>query len=44
MARNVGIGIQDFETIIKNDCFYIDKTSFGCVETTKLLPANFTFY
>ena len=28
MARTVGIGIQDFETIIKNNCFYVDKTSF----------------
>ena len=28
MARTVGIGIQDFETILKNGCFYIDKTSF----------------
>ena len=28
MGRTVGIGIQDFEDIIKNNCFYIDKTSF----------------
>ena len=28
MARTVGIGIQDFEKIIKGDYFYIDKTSF----------------
>ena len=28
MARTVAIGIQDFETIITNDCFYIDKTHF----------------
>ena len=28
MARTVGIGIQDFETIITNDYFYIDKTHF----------------
>ena len=28
MARTVAIGIQDFETCIVNDCFYIDKTSF----------------
>lgn len=28
MARTVGIGIQDFEKIIKNNYFYIDKTSF----------------
>lgn len=28
MARNVSIGIQDFETIIKNNYFYVDKTSF----------------
>ena len=28
MARTVGIGIQDFETIIANDYFYIDKTNF----------------
>ncbi len=28
MARTVGIGIQDFETIITNNYFYIDKTHF----------------
>ena len=28
MGRNVAIGIQDFEDVIKNDCFYVDKTSF----------------
>lgn len=28
MARTVGIGLQDFEKIIKNDCFYVDKTDF----------------
>ena len=28
MARTVAIGIQDFETIIQDDCFYIDKTRF----------------
>lgn len=28
MARAVGIGIQDFETVITNDCFYVDKTNF----------------
>jgi len=28
LGRTVGIGIQDFEDIIKNNCFYIDKTSF----------------
>ena len=28
MARTVGIGIQDFETVIVNDCFYVDKTKF----------------
>lgn len=28
MARTVAIGIQDFETFIVNDCFYIDKTAF----------------
>ncbi len=28
MGRTVGIGIQDFEEVIKNDCFYVDKTSF----------------
>ena len=28
MARTVGIGYQDFETIRKNDYFYIDKTHF----------------
>lgn len=28
MARTVGIGIQDFEQIITNHCFYVDKTDF----------------
>ncbi len=28
MARIVGIGIQSFEKLIKNNVFYIDKTSF----------------
>ena len=28
LGRTIGIGIQDFEDIIKRDCFYIDKTSF----------------
>ena len=28
MARTVAIGIQDFEKIIKNNYFYIDKTDF----------------
>lgn len=28
MGRNVSIGIQDYETIIKNNYFYVDKTSF----------------
>lgn len=28
MGRTVGIGIQDFGKIIKNNYFYIDKSSF----------------
>ena len=28
MARTVAIGVQDFATLIKEDCFYIDKTNF----------------
>ena len=28
MARTVAIGIQDFEQIRKNNCFYVDKTDF----------------
>ena len=28
MARTVAIGIQDFEQIRKNNCFYVDKTKF----------------
>ena len=28
MARTVGIGIQDYEKIIKGNVFYIDKTHF----------------
>lgn len=28
MARTIGIGIQNFEDLISNDYFYIDKTNF----------------
>ena len=28
MGRTVGIGIQDFEDVINNNCFYVDKTNF----------------
>ena len=28
MTRTVGIGIQDFEKLITNNSFYVDKTSF----------------
>lgn len=28
MARRAAIGLQDFEKIIKNECFYVDKTLF----------------
>lgn len=28
MGRTVAIGLQDFEQIIANNCFYVDKTSF----------------
>lgn len=28
MARTVSIGAQDFEEIISNNCFYVDKTAF----------------
>lgn len=28
MARRVAIGLQDFEQIRKNNCFYVDKTDF----------------
>lgn len=28
MARTIGIGIQDFEKIISENCFYMDKTGF----------------
>ncbi len=28
MARTVAIGIQDFETLIQKNCFYVDKTHF----------------
>ncbi len=32
MARTVAIGVQDFDALIRKNCFYIDKTSFikGC--------------
>ena len=28
MARTIGIGLQNFEKIIRNNCFYVDKTDF----------------
>ena len=28
MAKNVAIGIQNFETMILRECFYVDKTDF----------------
>ncbi len=28
MARQTGIGIQDFSKIIENNCFYVDKAAF----------------
>ena len=28
MGRNVAIGIQNYRTIIENNYFYVDKTSF----------------
>ena len=28
MARTVGMGIQSFEKIRRNQCFYVDKTNF----------------
>lgn len=28
MTRTVGIGIQNFEKLITNHCFYVDKTYF----------------
>ena len=28
MARNVAIGIQQFDTVIERDCLYVDKTDF----------------
>ncbi len=28
MARTVAIGVQDFETLIERNCFYVDKTHF----------------
>lgn len=28
MARVVSIGAQDFDQLISNDCFYVDKTLF----------------
>ena len=28
MARTVGIGLQSFEKIRENNCFYVDKTGF----------------
>lgn len=28
MARTVAIGVQDFEKLVRSDCFYIDKTGF----------------
>ena len=28
MARTVAIGVQNFEKMITNHCFYVDKTDF----------------
>jgi hypothetical protein len=28
MGNTIAIGIQDFESLIEDDCFYIDKTDF----------------
>ena len=28
MKKEIGIGIQSFEKILKGDYFYVDKTSF----------------
>lgn len=28
MARTIEIGLQNFEKIICNNCFYVDKTDF----------------
>ena len=28
MGRNVAIGIQNYNDIIENNCFYVDKSSF----------------
>ena len=28
MARTVAVGVQDFEKIVSNGYFYIDKTNF----------------
>lgn len=28
MTKTIGIGLQDFQKVIKNHCFYIDKTEF----------------
>lgn len=28
MARTTAIGVQDFATLIENNCFYVDKTAF----------------
>lgn len=28
MARTVAIGVQDFNSLIRDNCFYIDKTEF----------------
>ena len=28
MAKTISIGAQDFASLIENNCFYVDKTSF----------------
>lgn len=28
MARTIGIGVQDYEMMVLNDYFYVDKTNF----------------
>lgn len=28
MPRTISIGAQDYASLIENNCFYVDKTSF----------------
>ena len=51
MKKGIGLGIDDFRKIIKEDCYYFDKTNWieELLKDTKVreqlnLPLNSSFY